>query len=279
MFASSLRYAVYFPDRLSRALADPVGTWDKVLDRFLQDREYRRPACRYPVTLNWEKTLHEALGLSWPCHEADEFRRLWPDVVDSVRARGVDVGPESFQGFNDGDAALMRAIWCLIRHARPKQVVETGVAHGFTSRFILEALARNGSGALSSIDRPPLDPATRNRIGMAVSEELKPRWNLIAGTSRRCMPPLLLTLGEIDLFIHDSLHSERNVRFEIDRAWQVLRPGGALVVDDVDTNWGFHSFVQAFRPAFALVCEAEPVRPDVRRFNNKGLFGIVLKSA
>jgi hypothetical protein len=26
-----------------------------------------------------------------------------------------------------------------------------------------------------------------------------------------------------------------------------------------------------------LVCEAEPIRPDLRRFNKKGLFGIILK--
>jgi hypothetical protein len=50
---------------------------------------------------------------------------------------------------------------------------------------------------------------------------------------------LLSRLGQIDLFIHDSLHSERNVRFELDRAWAALTPNGALVVDDVDANWGF----------------------------------------
>jgi hypothetical protein len=26
-----------------------------------------------------------------------------------------------------------------------------------------------------------------------------------------------------------------------------------------------------------LVCEAEPLHPDLRRFNKKGLFGIILK--
>jgi hypothetical protein len=26
-----------------------------------------------------------------------------------------------------------------------------------------------------------------------------------------------------------------------------------------------------------MVCEAEPIRPDLRRFNQKGLFGIILK--
>ena len=28
---------------------------------------------------------------------------------------------------------------------------------------------------------------------------------------------------------------------------------------------------------FSVVCEAEPVRPDTRRFNGKGLFGIILR--
>jgi hypothetical protein len=35
-------------------------------------------------------------------------------------------------------------------------LVETGVAHGITSRFVLEALQRNGGGRLWSIDVPPL---------------------------------------------------------------------------------------------------------------------------
>jgi len=33
-------------------------------------------------------------------------------------------------------------------------------------------------------------------------------------------------------------HNEHNVRFELDRAWAALRPGGAIVVDDINANWG-----------------------------------------
>jgi hypothetical protein len=88
---------------------------------------------------------------------------------------------------------------------------------------------------------------------------------------------LLCRLGQIDLFIHDSLHTERNVRFELDRAWAALRTGGVLVVDDIDANWGFRSFTQTFSGYKSLICEAEPVRPDLRRFNEKGQFGIILK--
>jgi hypothetical protein len=70
-----------------------------------------------------------------------------------------------------------------------------------------------------------------------------------------------------------------NVRFEMDRAWAALRPGGAIVVDDIDVNRGFHAFAQSFSGCEAIVCEAEPLRPDPRRFNKKGLFGIVLKES
>lgn len=186
-------------------------------------------------------------------------------------------GPLSFGPWNDGDAGLVRSIWCLVRHLRPERVVETGVAHGLTSRFILEALEQNDRGHLWSIDLPPLDPDLRRQVGMAVGPGFSDRWTYIHGSSRRRLPKLLSQLRQIDLFVHDSLHSERNVRFELDQAWAVLRPGGALVIDDIDANWGFHSFNETFAGQPNLVCEAEPLRPDHRRFNGKGLFGIVLK--
>jgi hypothetical protein len=70
---------------------------------------------------------------------------------------------------------------------------------------------------------------------------------------------------------------EANVRFGIDRAWATLRPGGAIVIDDIDANRAFRTFTQTFSGHQSMICEAEPLRPDPRRFNNKGLFGIILK--
>ena len=52
-----------------------------------------------------------------------------------------------------------------------------------------------------------------------------------------------------------------------------------MVVDDIDVNRGFSSFTQSFSGFHALVCEAEPVRPDLRRNNKKGMFGIILKNS
>jgi hypothetical protein len=198
--------------------------------------------------------------------------------MGELEAKGIRAGPESFQWWNDGDAALVRAIWCLIRHLKPRKVVETGVAHGVTSRFILEALKRNGDGHLWSIDLPPLERSWHEQIGAAVGAGHSDRWTYIRGSSRRRLSGLLHQLGAIDLFIHDSLHSERNVRFELERAWPFLGEKGAIVVDDIDANWGFRSFTEIFASQISLIGVAEPLRPDTRRFNKKGLFGIILKT-
>ena len=278
MLGTVLNYAVRYPGRLARALAnDPAQVWEKLHDRLVQQKEYETPVHFHKETPNWEQQLDAWLGGRGSCDERGEFWPLWQEVVREVRAKGVDVGPASFAGYNDGDAALVRAVWRIVRHLKPSQVVETGVGHGFTSRLILEALARNGAGQLSSIDRPPLDAAMRAKVGIAVNETLRNRWTLLAGSSKRCLSPLLKRLGTIDLFVHDSLHTEANVCFEMEHAWAALRPGGVAVIDDIDSNGGFGSFIRGRAGCDALVCAAEPVRPDHRRFNGKGLFAVLIK--
>lgn len=278
MALTHLRSLARRPTRVALGIAtDPAEFWVRAVEKFGEQRERRRPMRRYEPIPDWDRRLHGMLGASWPCATCAAFDELWTGIIDRLTASGMRVGPLSFGPWNDGDGGLVRAVWCLTRHLRPERVVETGVAHGLTSRFILEALAGNGAGHLWSIDLPPLDRELQRQVGVAVGDGFADRWTYIRGSSRRRLPGLLSELGRIDLFIHDSLHSERNVRFELDRAWPLLRPGGALVIDDIDANWGFHSFNESFPGNPHLVCEAEPLSPDHRRFNQKGLFGVIVK--
>jgi hypothetical protein len=269
-----------YPKRAFIAVTtEPAEILTRAVEKFHERRERQGPPCCYEPTQDWDRRLHELLGMAGPCPICAEFDDLWRETIQSLTSSGMQVGPLNFGPWNDGDAGLVRAVWSLTRHLRPERVVETGVAHGLTSRFILQALANNGAGHLWSIDLPPLDHELRQQVGMFVSEDLAKRWTYISGSSRRRMPGLLSEIGPIDLFVHDSLHSERNVRFELDGAWANLRPGGAAVIDDIDANGGFRSFNETFPGHPHLVCEAEPLRPDPRRFNAKGLFGIILKLA
>jgi hypothetical protein len=121
--------------------------------------------------------------------------------------------------------------------------------------------------------------AAADRYSAAVRDGLRYRWSYVKGSSRRRLPQLLAEIGQIDLFIHDSAHTEDNVRFELDRAWASLKPGGAVMVDDIDYNWGFYTFRQTNPHHQFLVCHAEPLEPDPSRFDAKGLFGIARKAS
>jgi len=265
------RYELRRWARMAAATArDPLDGLERARERVTAVRR-TRPA---PVELDADPTgherLHDSLGAAWPCEARTSFALLWESILKSLERQGLSRGRGAYCGWDDADCGFARAAWCLTRHGAPRAVVETGVARGLTSRVILEALTINGSGRLCSIDLPPLmpEPGGGEQTGAAVSEGLKRRWTLLRGSSRRRLPRLLAELGTIDLFVHDSRHSDRNVSFELTQAWAALRPGGFLLVDDLHHNRAFPWCVARFGNPPAIVCRSD---------DGDGLFGVVRK--
>jgi predicted O-methyltransferase YrrM len=222
----------------------------------------------YAVVDDWAPVLHQAIGAPWPCAESERFDQVWDATVSALAAAGLRVGLATYRGWNDGDRAQAEAIWCLVAHLRPAVVIETGVAHGLTSRVVLEGLQRNGTGHLWSVDLPAVDPALHREIGIAVPAELRSHWTLLKGTSRRRLPELVRGLQQVDLFLHDSLHTARNTYFELDTVWPVLPPGGVAMADDIHRNLGFSRFVEEVAPAACVVA---------RHVTGDGLWGTAVK--
>ena len=137
------------------------------------------------------------------------------------------------------DSLFARLCYLACRLATPETVVETGVAYGVSSAFTLKALEQNGGGTLHSVDLPPLRGEYERFWGIAVPEDLRQRWRLHRGASRRVLPGLLRETGPVGLFVHDSLHTRRNMRREFDAVWTNLGPGGLLLADDVERNRAF----------------------------------------
>lgn len=220
--------------RASKAIAtQPYEGVERTLERAAEWRDWRRPPWPYEATEAWEERVHELIGAPWPCDERHGFEEVWNAALDELAARGLQVGRGAFGGWDDGDARLAGGAWCLARHLRPERLVETGVARGLTTRVLLEALERNGSGHLWSIDLPPLlEDRLAQEIAAAVPERLYERWTLFRGSSRLRLPGLMADLGQIDLFVHDSMHTARNVRFELEHVWPALAPGGVALIDE-----------------------------------------------
>lgn len=129
-------------------------------------------------------------------------------------------------------------MYVLTRILRPERVVETGVAHGVSSAFMLFALRANENGRLDSIETLS-DP----RVGQMIPDDLKDRWQLHRGDSLGLLPSVCKTAGAIDLFVHDSLHTYRHMRSEFEVMWPYLASGGVLVAHDICHSNAFDRFV------------------------------------
>jgi predicted O-methyltransferase YrrM len=128
-------------------------------------------------------------------------------------------------------------IYTIIRCLKPRLVVETGVANGASSTFILSALEKNNLGKLYSIDLPSKDLLLKEEIGWLVPQYLRHRWELIIGDSKIVLPKLLAELGHVDIFLHDSLHTLEHVLFELKESYNYIPKGGFLIVDDINVDW------------------------------------------
>jgi predicted O-methyltransferase YrrM len=139
-------------------------------------------------------------------------------------------------------------LYVLCKYRRPRVVVETGVAHGFSTFGILAALQENRVGELYSIDvleRMKLTGFAHDLwVDWLVPAHLRNRWHLVVGRSQDKLPSLLHELGEIDIFLHDSEHTTKLMRFEYETAYKHLRRGGIIMSDDADDPSAREAFLE-----------------------------------
>lgn len=220
---------------------------------------------------SWEEHLHRLIGAPWPCPERDAIDEVMADITARLAAGGLRFGRNSYGWYADADISLCHAVWCTVLHTRPSVVIETGVAHGITSRIILEAMQRNDHGHLWSIDLPfPFDHELHGQTGVAVTDECRSRWSYIEGRSRQRLPRLVSEVGQVQMFIHDSLHTARNTAFELTRAASAMPSGGVLLADDIKMHRGFDIFAKK-NPAYqTVVC---PHTDEI------GMFGIAVNTS
>jgi predicted O-methyltransferase YrrM len=197
----------------------------------------------------------------------EEIRQsgLLEHIRDKRREYEAIVGASAGDGYTPGGIGLAERtyLYAILRTLRPRVAVETGVANGFSTAFALLALERNGEGHLYSVDFPReigKDEAEafyegtgkagippESMPGWLVPEHLRERWTLRLGRSQDELPPLLEGLGTIDSFMHDSEHSFDCMWFEFTSAWPVLREGGVLISDDVNSTEAFPRFARQER--------------------------------
>ena len=135
----------------------------------------------------------------------------------------------------NAEIQLFSLLYALIRAGKLTNIVETGVANGFTTNAVMKALEENNNlGTLHSFD---LLPETRNVYTG------KGNWKFNLLKSRKAHEQIFKIVSDIpkiDLWIHDSNHGYRWQKFEYLLAYERLNQNGILISDDIDASpaWG-----------------------------------------
>ncbi len=190
-------------------------------------------------------------AVSWESltHEMEEYFEQVVDILNEPALRNIEekvnqhsknieyTGPFSLSC--NADRSLARCCYLVCRVLKPEIVLETGVAYGITSAYILRALQENGVGTLCSVELPPPGQRAEEFVGAAVPEDLKSRWKLYHGFSKQVLPKLLEEVETVDVFVHDSCHTYRCMKREFETIRPHMRPGGMILADDIQFNSAF----------------------------------------
>jgi predicted O-methyltransferase YrrM len=156
-------------------------------------------------------------------------------------------------------------LYWLVRQAKPRRIVQTGVCNGLSAAFMMLALAKNGpEGRLHVIDLPPVfnptDPAwtvagtvygviiPEGKIsGWLVPDAYRDRFEVWNGDAKDLLPKMIDEVDSIDFFFHDSDHTYDHMMFEFRQVKRKLTKGGLLVSDDVSWNASVWDFADEFQ--------------------------------
>jgi predicted O-methyltransferase YrrM len=140
----------------------------------------------------------------------------------------------------DGAAFVL---YSLVRINLPAVAVETGVANGHSSFFILKAMIKNGFGRLHSID-------IFDGVGTLLTGEERALWHLHVLDSenlKQSFTTLIDSLPTIDFFLQDSDHTYRWQYHELKTVWGKLGEAGIIAADDTDSSHAFLDFCQNYQ--------------------------------
>lgn len=151
------------------------------------------------------------------CRAKDELFSLSPDRLYFTKE------------YDLGDCLLF-ALFLLITSKNELQILESGVAAGKSTTFILNQQNEVGQGTLHSID-------ITSKVGDLIPSHLKDRFNLhvLPQVNRKMkFREIVSDLTQIDIFLHDSDHSIEYQLFEIETVLRINLSIKWILIDDIN---------------------------------------------
>ena len=171
-------------------------------------------------------------------YPAYSVKNLYKGVF-RIASKKVASSPVRFGGGADLDI-----LHYLAEHFKVTNVIETGVAYGWSSLALLLSMQKRPGSKLVSTDFPYQQFGSEKHIGSVVPNYLRHLWQLILLSDRQSIPILLGKFSSIDMCHYDSDKSYTGRIWAYQRIWSLLKKGGIFISDDISDNFAFRDFFQ-----------------------------------
>lgn len=163
-----------------------------------------------------------------------------------------------------GGAGALELIYGACEFTQAKNVIETGVAYGWSSLAALTSLEKR-NGTLYSSDMPYLGQDGDQYVGYVVPENLKKNWELFRFADRESLPKIFEKNKEFDVVHYDSDKAYNGMIWAYGELYNHLRKGGVFISDDINDNAAFQDF-----------CQSKNIQPTIISFDDK-FIGVFVK--
>lgn len=179
----------------------------------------------------------EALVKLFGENKYESLNEVFPKEIESAKKE------EAKSPFAMGGEGAISFLYHVVENLKPRHVLETGVAYGWSSLAILLALEKNKDGRLISNDMPYIKMNNEDYVGCVVPIRLQKLWTLQRNADKDGIPKAIKVYqGQLDLVHYDSDKSYCGRTWASPILWQALRPGGIFISDDINDNLAFKHF-------------------------------------
>jgi hypothetical protein len=159
----------------------------------------------------------------------------------SLKLKGIN--------FHIGGGGAYPLLYFLTRKNKPKIILETGVAAGYSSYAFLQAISENGQGRLFSSDFPYFRIKNPEAyIGILVPELLRENWELfIKGDFYNFKEISNFEFDQIDLLHYDSDKSYQGRQFLLNYFESKIKKDTIIIFDDIIDNTHFYDLILSLK--------------------------------
>ena len=163
-----------------------------------------------------------------------------------------------------GGPGALELIFYACEFTNAKNVIETGVAYGWSSLASLLSLS-NRKGTLYSSDMPYLAQDGDKYVGCVVPQNLKEYWKLYRFADKESLPKIFGDNNVFDVVHYDSDKSYNGRIWAYEELYNHLRKGGVFISDDIGDNSAYQDF-----------CERKNIATTVVEYEGK-FIGVFIK--